>query len=194
MLGLYTRALASYPLATQAVTTGILFGSGDLIAQFLVEQKASTVSATASAWDKARTARMAVFGAGFAGPVLHHWYRYLDRSIRLSTPVKSLLARVAVDQVFFAPCFIASFFVGQGLLAGASRETIQGRIKQGYPGALKSNYMVWPAVQCLNFWLVPLQHRLMVVNTFALGWNTYLSHVNQTSRSAVQEHEHLHKV
>lgn len=29
--------------------------------------------------------------------------------------------------------------------------------------------MVWPAVQLLNFWCVPLQHRLMVVNTFALG-------------------------
>ncbi len=73
---------------------------------------------------------MAVFGGGFAGPVLHHWYKFLDRGIRLSTPVKSLLARVAVDQAFFAPCFIASFFVGQGLLAGASRETIEGRIKQ----------------------------------------------------------------
>ncbi|KAG0195416.1 Protein required for ethanol metabolism, partial [Mortierella sp. GBA30] len=148
-----------------------LFGTGDLIAQFLIEKQPTESPSSSSLsrrWDKARTIRMVVFGAGFAGPILHHWYRFLDRNIRLSTPVRSLLARVAVDQTFFAPCFIASFFVGQGLLAGASPQMIQGRLKQGYPGALKSNYMVWPAVQCLNFWLVPLQHRLMVVNTFAL--------------------------
>ncbi|KAF9906731.1 Protein required for ethanol metabolism [Linnemannia zychae] len=181
MLGLYTRALANYPITTQALSTGTLFGTGDLIAQFLVEDKSAT-----SGWDKARTARMAVFGTGFAGPVLHHWYKFLDRSIRLSTPVKTLIGRVAVDQIFFAPCFIASFFVGQGLLAGESRDTIQARLNKGYLGALRSNYIVWPAVQCANFWLVPLQHRLMVVNTFALGWNTYLSHVNQTSRSSVE--------
>ncbi|KAF9181434.1 Protein required for ethanol metabolism [Haplosporangium sp. Z 767] len=130
---------------------------------------------------------MTVFGAGFAGPIMHNWYRFLDRNIRLSTPVRSLLGRVAVDQLLFAPCFIASFFVGQGLLAGESRDTIQARLKKGYPEALKGNYVVWPAVQCFNFWLVPLQHRLMVVNTFALGWNSYLSHVNQTSRTASKE-------
>ncbi|KAF8935089.1 hypothetical protein EDD21DRAFT_377129 [Dissophora ornata] len=192
MFGFYTRALANYPIPTQAVTTGMLFGTGDLMAQFLIEHKAATATAPTSGsmvqsqWDMARTARMAIFGAGFAGPVLHHWYKFLDRTIRLSTPVRTLFGRVALDQIFFAPCFIASFFVGQGLLAGASRQTIQDRLKKGYPGALKGNYIVWPAVQCLNFWLVPLQHRLMVVNTFALGWNTYLSHVNQTSREAVK--------
>lgn len=73
---------------------------------------------------------MAIFGAGFAGPVLHHWYKFLDRKIQLSTPFRSLLGRVAVDQLCFAPCFIASFFVGQGLLAGASKQTIQARLEK----------------------------------------------------------------
>ncbi|KAG0032604.1 Protein required for ethanol metabolism [Podila clonocystis] len=187
MFGIYTRTLAKYPVWTQAFTTGVLFGTGDIIAQFLIEgnaKKGKDKNPTVfdASWDVARTGRMAIFGAGFAGPVLHHWYKFLDRKIQLSTPFRSLLGRVAVDQLCFAPCFIASFFVGQGLLAGESKQTIQARLEKGYPGALKSNYMVWPGVQLLNFWCVPLQHRLMVVNTFALGWNTYLSHVNQTSR------------
>ncbi|KAI8361860.1 hypothetical protein B0O80DRAFT_434519 [Mortierella sp. GBAus27b] len=184
MFGFYTRALANYPLPTQALTTGMLFGTGDLIAQFLIEDKKIVSKSSIATWDKARTLRMTFFGLSFAGPVLHNWYKFLDKSIRLGTPVRSMLGRVAVDQMFFAPCFIASFFVGQGLLAGESWATIQERLQRGYPGALRSNYIVWPAVQCLNFWLVPLQHRLMFVNTFALGWNTYLSHVNQTSRGA----------
>ncbi|KAF9425019.1 Protein required for ethanol metabolism [Podila epigama] len=183
MFSIYNRTLAKYPIWTQAFTTGCLFGSGDLIAQFLIEGKAKG-SSTGSGpeWDAWRTGRMALFGAGFAGPVMHHWYGFLERKIQLSTPFRSLLGRVAVDQLCFAPCFIASFFVGQGLLAGESKETIRDRLKKGYPGALKGNYVVWPAVQLANFWFVPLQHRLMVVNTFALGWNTYLSHVNQVSR------------
>lgn len=114
---------------------GVLFGTGDIIAQFLIEGKVSKNndkdSTTSDAsWDVARTGRMAIFGAGFAGPVLHHWYKFLDRKIQLSTPFRSLLGRVAVDQLCFAPCFIASFFVGQGLLAGASKQTIQGRLKK----------------------------------------------------------------
>ncbi|KAF9154044.1 Protein required for ethanol metabolism [Mortierella sp. AD010] len=140
MLGIYTRALANYPITTQAATTGTLFGTGDLVAQFLFEQKAaatgpsdpsySTTTTTLANWDKARTARMAFFGAAFAGPLFHHWYNFLDKTIRLSTPVRSSLGRVAVDQIFFAPCFIASFFVGQGLLKGESWQTIQGRLKK----------------------------------------------------------------
>lgn len=108
----------------------MLFGSGDLIAQFLVEDKKTTPESTVVTWDKARTLRMTFFGACFAGPVLHNWYGFLDRTIRLSTPVRSLLGRVAIDQMLFAPCFIASFFVGQGLLAGESWPTIQERLQK----------------------------------------------------------------
>lgn len=73
---------------------------------------------------------MTFFGGCFAGPVLHNWYRFLDRTIRFSTPARSLFGRVAVDQMFFAPCFIASFFVGQGLLAGENWQTIRERLQK----------------------------------------------------------------
>ncbi|KAI8928178.1 hypothetical protein BC831DRAFT_548558 [Entophlyctis helioformis] len=35
-----------------------------------------------------------------------------------------------------------------------------------------------------NFWFVPVHHQALVVNTVALGWNTYLSALNQRSKKS----------
>jgi protein Mpv17 len=81
-----------------------------------------------------------------------------------------------------APAFLAFFFSMQGLLAGESPGHIQHRLKEAYPSALKANYLIWPWVQLVNFYYVPLNHRVMVVNAVALGWNTWLSHTNAKVR------------
>lgn len=46
--------------------------------------------------------------------------------------------------------------------------------------------MVWPTVQLANFWLVPLQHRLMVVNTFALGKRSILHSITTRSHHEIE--------
>ena len=43
------------------------------------------------------------------------------------------------------------------------------KLDSAYWEALKKNWMVWPAVQAVNFKFVPLEHRVMVVNVVALG-------------------------
>lgn len=35
--------------------------------------------------------------------------------------------------------------------------------------ALQKNWMLWPAVQAVNFKFVPLDHRVLVVNVVSLG-------------------------
>ena len=39
----------------------------------------------------------------------------------------------------------------------------------------------------MNFYFTPLNYRLMVSNVVSLGWNAYLSLVNQSSSAAVSE-------
>jgi len=51
------------------------------------------------------------------------------------------------------------------------------RQKQKFWPTLINGYKLWPMVQLVNFYFVPLNHRLLVVNSVALGWNAYLAYV-----------------
>nr|XP_028581205.1 protein Mpv17 isoform X3 [Podarcis muralis] len=75
----------------------------------------------------------------------------------------------------FAPCFLGSFLAVAGALNGLSLEENWGKIKRDYTDALITNYYIWPAVQVANFYFVPLNYRLAVVQCVAIVWNAYLS-------------------
>ena len=48
------------------------------------------------------------------------------------------------------------------------------KVRGAYWEALKKNWMVWPAVQAVNFKFVPLEHRVLVVNVVSLGeWGVF---------------------
>ncbi|KAI9279582.1 hypothetical protein BY458DRAFT_30679 [Sporodiniella umbellata] len=149
--------------------------TGDVVAQQAVEKKGWAQH------DFNRTLRMTTFGGIFAGPILSTWYRWIDKTIVHRAPSKALLYKVACDQFLFAPCFIGAFFTGQGLFEGKSLDEIREKLTNGYTTALIGNYKIWPAVQLINFYFVPLNYRLMVTNVVALGWNAYLSTINQRS-------------
>ncbi|ORY87816.1 hypothetical protein BCR37DRAFT_375716 [Protomyces lactucae-debilis] len=121
---------------------------------------------------------MVFFGGVMAGPVLVGWYRFMDRYINLATPNKTLLARVAADQLAFAPINLGYFFYAQGLLEGKEQRDISAKLAAAWLPTLIANWKLWPAVQLINFRFVPLEHRLLVVNLVALGWNCVLSAVN----------------
>ena len=43
------------------------------------------------------------------------------------------------------------------------------KLRGSYFEALKKNWMLWPAVQAINFKFVPLEGRVLVVNVVSLG-------------------------
>ena len=79
------------------------------------------------------------------------------------------------DQSVFASLNLGLFLSSMAYLEGASPKQ---RLEDKYVEALKKNWMLWPPVQTLNFTVVPLEHRVLVVNIVSLGWNCYLSWVN----------------
>lgn len=101
------------------------------------------------------------------GPMVVQWYRFLERAIKIpGRPNAEILVRVATDQLVFTPVNMVLFFSTLSVLEGGSPKE---KLGANYWTGLKTNWMVWPAVQLVNFKLVPLNHRLLVVNFFSLG-------------------------
>ena len=90
------------------------------------------------------------FGGFVAGPSIAKWYILLGKHIKLSTPFKSkvthtanikfwivaLTAKVAADQLLFAPTFYALFFAYTGCFEGKSLTQINDKIVTLFPSTL----------------------------------------------------------
>jgi protein Mpv17 len=99
---------------------------------------------------------------------------------------------VLADQAVFTPInltlflstmsFLEAFPASNPNAAEARTKTAETRVKERldstFMEALTKNLMIWPWVQLANFSVVPLHHRVLVVNVVALGWNCYLSYLN----------------
>ncbi|KAL7270463.1 Protein required for ethanol metabolism [Rhizina undulata] len=171
MFNRYQLQLAKRPLFIQCATTGVLFATGDIIAQHVVERRGLPNH------DYPRTLRMGFYGGFIFGPMVVKWYSFLQRRILIpNRPNAEIVARVALDQLVFTPINLTLFFSAMSLLEGGGpAEKLRGSFWTG----LVSNWKVWPAVQLVNFRVVPLEYRLLVVNVVSLGWNSYLSYLNQ---------------
>ncbi|KAF4553108.1 Mpv17 / PMP22-like protein 1 [Elsinoe fawcettii] len=178
MLRWYQMKLAQRPVLTQAVTTAVLFATGDAMAQQLVEKKGLANQ------DFGRTARMTLYGGAVFGPAATKWFGFLQRKVVIpGRPNLEILARVGLDQTVFASTNLFCFLSSMAIMEGSDPKE---KLDSTYKTALTKNWMVWPWIQMTNFKFVPLQHRVLVVNVVSLGWNCYLSFLNsQGSGKAV---------
>lgn len=107
------------------------------------------------------------------------WFRTLEVIIPSKHPkLMRTFETMLVDQLIFCPLFTAVFFIYNGYLEGGCLEAIKHKFKFAYIPTLIANYKVWPLVQMVNFYLIPLPYRVPFVNIIALGWNAYVSVLN----------------
>ena len=110
---------------------------------------------------------------------LHHHFNYASK-------LRSILTKVVVQQTFYTPVFNTYFFGAQSLLVGCSLEETWERIKCAVPPSIKNSVKLWPAVTAITFSLVPLELRNPFTGLVAIGWQTYLSWLNQRAAAEVQ--------
>ncbi|XP_041107571.1 protein Mpv17-like [Polyodon spathula] len=164
----YQRLMLIHPWKIQIITAGTLVGVGDVISQQLVERKGFANHSVK------RTVKMMGIGVFFVGPVVGGWYKVLDRLVPGGNKTVAL-KKMLLDQAIFSPCFLGCFLTISGTLNGLTMEENWNKLKRDFTDALIASYYLWPAVQIANFYFIPLNHRLAVVQVVAIVWNTYLS-------------------
>lgn len=109
---------------------------------------------------------------------LHHTFNYSSKFL-------SILTKVSVQQAVFTPVFNTYFFSMQSLLAGATLEETWERVKRAVPVSIKNSVKLWPAVTAFSFMYVPPHFRSVFGGSVAVGWQTYLSWLNQKAAREV---------
>lgn len=185
----YRNCLAVHPVKTQVMSSGLIWGFGDIAAQMITHSTAKN-HRTIDEEDKElkinwkRVATTSLFGFGFVGPVGHFWYEGLDRYIRsrLVLQPKSLrfvATKVGIDGFLFGPLDLLVFFTYMGFSTGKSVAQIKEDVKRDFIPAFVLEGGVWPIVQAVNFRFVPVRYQLLYVNFFCLLDSSFLSWFEQ---------------
>lgn len=132
-------------------------------------------------FDFERLTRFMAYGFLMA-PVQHKWFGFLSRNLPITKDAKMgpAMKRVALDQFIFAPfgmsttasCLwhskvliffpgLACFFTFMTVAEGGDKRAVMRKFRDVYVPSLKANYIVWPAVQVINFRLMPIQFQIV---------------------------------
>ncbi|KAJ5676836.1 Major facilitator superfamily domain general substrate transporter [Penicillium maclennaniae] len=135
-------------------------------------------------YDPWRTVRHLIVGTGSSIPS-YNWFMFLHNHFNYSSKILSVLTKVIVQQACFTPVFNTYFFSMHSLLAGASLEETWERLKKALPVSITNSVKLWPAVTAFSFMYVPAQFRNVFSGVIAVGWQTYLSWLNQKAAREV---------
>ncbi|XP_075496618.1 uncharacterized protein LOC142533661 [Primulina tabacum] len=182
----YQNCLATHPVKTQVISSGLIWGVGDIAAQTVTQSTSRRIydedKELKINWR--RVATTSLFGLGFVGPVGHFWYEGLDRFIRLRLQLRPnsfrfVGTKVAVDGIIFGPLDLLVFFTYMGFSTGKSATQVKQDVKRDFLPALILEGGIWPIVQVANFRFIPVRYQLLYVNFFCLLDSCFLSWIEQ---------------
>ncbi|RDA83996.1 hypothetical protein CP532_6957, partial [Ophiocordyceps camponoti-leonardi (nom. inval.)] len=130
-------------------------------------------------FDFERLTRFMAYGFCVA-PLQFKWFRFLERAFPMTktSAFGPAMKRVVFDQFVYAPFGVGLFFVVMTVAEGRGKRAVSNKLRDMYVPTLKANYVVWPAVQIVNFRLMPVQFQLPFVSTIGIAWTAYLSLTN----------------
>ncbi|PGH14183.1 hypothetical protein AJ80_06052 [Polytolypa hystricis UAMH7299] len=136
---------------------------------------------TPAPFDFERLTRFMAYGF-FMAPIQFQWFGFLSRAFPLTKTHATVAAlkRVAMDQLIFAPIGLMCFFTFMTVAEGGGRRALTRKFQDVYLPTLKANFVLWPAVQILNFRVIPIQFQIPFVSTVGIAWTAYLSLTNSS--------------
>jgi protein Mpv17 len=190
-LNSYTRMHSRRPYTVQLISTLIIYLIGDLTAQSIAPS--SPIASFDSepqppSYDPLRTLRALTIG-GLAAIPGYHWFVFLARNFNYTSKAFSIAVKVLVNQAVFTPIFNSYFFGMQSALSGAGVREVVERIKHTVPTSWLNSWKLWPAVTAFSFTFIRLELRPLFAGSIAIGWQAYLSLLNQRAVKMEREEQ-----
>ncbi len=187
-----TGAMSISYVMKRCAISGVLWGTGDLLSQLVTRHRSVVdrwkagekidtrhhpkMSANWINWDQSK--QISAFAFFIFGPLATKWYLTLYR-IFPQTTSRALFGRVLYDQLLWSPIILSIFFSTTALMTfGITERGVEEcryRIKEVVPNTLMVNWAVWVPIQALNFYFVPRDRWIYVINAVAIPWNGYLA-------------------
>ncbi|XP_078691025.1 mpv17-like protein [Branchiostoma floridae x Branchiostoma belcheri] len=169
MISLLRNVLRKSPYLTSVGLYTTLYTGADVCHQlwhFHFIEKATHQHSTFSL-DLGRTARMSFIGFACLGNFNYVWIPFLEGLFPGAT-VRKTLAKVLVDQVIAAPILITAFYVGLRTLE--RKPDVFAVVREKFVDTYLTGMMFWPAAQTINFYLLPLQYRVIFLGVCSFTW------------------------
>ncbi|KAK3041681.1 hypothetical protein RJ639_001491 [Escallonia herrerae] len=177
--------LAVHPVKTQVISSGVLWGVGDIAAQSITHSTAKkhlqarmkslkftgNELPSQASLDSASSDHLATSGC---------MDRFITHKLKLQSNSIGLVAtKVAMDSLIFGPFDLLVFFAYMGFSNGKNAVQVKEDLKRDFLPALMLEGGVWPVVQVVNFRFVPVAYQLLYVNVFCLMDSAFLSWFEQ---------------
>lgn len=154
-------SLNTFPVATNCLIYGSMSGLAELAQQTLV-YKILPAPEDRSPYNLMSVARYMTLGGMVFCPVLHAWYKWLDK-VWPGTGKVAVAQKVALDIVLLSPPEYASFYMLMNLMAGESWETAKKEVARKLPTTLVFATAFWIPAQIVNFKYVSPRMRVVFV-------------------------------
>lgn len=182
----YTEALEKKPILTKSITAGVLSLIADVICQKgfggAPNEGDKEEAKVEKALDFPRIGKFTFLGVALVGPILHFWYGGLARRIP-GVDLLSTFKRLALDQLLFAPAFIAIFFTSALTLDGKNFNEIMTKLKEEWATTVQANWSIWTPAQFINFRFIVQKYQVLFSNCIGVVWNIYLSYATYNKRN-----------
>mmetsp|Transcript_59 Transcript_59/g.94 ORF Transcript_59/g.94 Transcript_59/m.94 type:complete len:225 (-) Transcript_59:1101-1775(-) len=162
----YLGSLKAKPIRTKSITSAVIAGLSDCIAQRVIHGRHRSFT---------RTLCMVLYGLVWNGPSAHYWQTFMEWLFDGKSDLGTVLRKVLLDQTSYGPvCNILFMSFATLVLEGKTTQFLQSKLKYDYPKVQINGWKVWPLAALINYKFVPLEFRVLFINMVALCWSTYL--------------------
>ncbi|KAJ4956103.1 hypothetical protein NE237_012886 [Protea cynaroides] len=163
----YLLQLQSQPLRTKAITSGVLAGCSDAVAQKISGVKRLQLR---------RLLLIMLYGLAYAGPLGHFFHKLMENLFRGKKGNKTTAQKVLLEQVTISPWNNFLFMSYYGLVVeGRPWNLVRNKVRKDWPIIQLTAWKFWPLVSWVNYQYMPLQLRVLFQSFVASCWAVFLN-------------------